>query len=111
MSSSETCVEYGAFAASRGRQVATQQICEIIIPSYSAWFDLASISHLEQTALPEFFNGKNRSKTPVLYKACRDFMVNTYRLNPQEYLTVTACRRNISGDVCAVVRIHAVLEQ
>ena len=36
--------------------------------------------------------------------AYRNFMLDTYRLNPQEYLTVTACRRNLAGDVCAVMR-------
>lgn len=38
-------------------------------------------------------------------------MINTYRLNPDEYLTVTACRRNLTGDVCAIIRVHAFLEQ
>ena len=38
-------------------------------------------------------------------------MIDTYRLNPTEYLTSTACRRNLAGDVCAVVRVHAFLEQ
>ncbi|TPX51807.1 hypothetical protein SeLEV6574_g00034 [Synchytrium endobioticum] len=61
--------------------------------------------------LPEFFNGRNKSKTPQIYKDYRDFMVNTYRLNPVEYLTVTACRRNLAGDVCAIIRVHAFLEQ
>lgn len=41
----------------------------------------------------------------------RNFMIDTYRLNPTEYLTVTACRRNLAGDVCAVLRVHAFLEQ
>ena len=45
------------------------------------------------------------------YLIIRDFMINTYRLNPHEYLTVTACRRNLAGDVCAIIRVHAVLEQ
>lgn len=38
------------------------------------------------------------------YLAYRNFMIDTYRLNPQEYLTSTACRRNLTGDVCAVMR-------
>jgi SWI/SNF related-matrix-associated actin-dependent regulator of chromatin subfamily C len=59
----------------------------------------------------EFFNDKNKSKTPQVYKDYRDFMIHTYRLNPSEYLTVTACRRNLAGDVCAIVRVHAFLEQ
>ncbi|KAK7981901.1 hypothetical protein PG988_004139 [Apiospora saccharicola] len=48
---------------------------------------------------------------PHVYKDYRDFMINTYRLNPVEYLTVTACRRNLAGDVCAIMRVHAFLEQ
>lgn len=83
----------------------------IILPSYSAWFDMHEIHNLERKALPEFFNNRNRSKTPAVYKDYRDFMVNTYRLNPSEYLTVTACRRNLAGDVCAIMRVHAFLEQ
>lgn len=83
----------------------------IILPSYSAWFDMHEIHNLERKALPEFFNNRNRSKTPAVYKDYRDFMVNTYRLNPAEYLTVTACRRNLAGDVCAIMRVHSFLEQ
>ncbi|KAG1179882.1 hypothetical protein G6F70_000951 [Rhizopus microsporus] len=84
---------------------------EVIIPSYAAWFDLSTIHINEIRGLPEFFNNKNKSKTPSIYKEYRDFMVNTYRLNPLEYLTVTACRRNMTGDVCAIIRIHGFLEQ
>ncbi|KAF9215610.1 hypothetical protein BGZ59_000885 [Podila verticillata] len=94
--------------AGRYLSVQTQ---EVIIPSYAAWFSLSKINEIEQKALPEFFNLKNRSKTPSVYKDYRDFMINTYRLNPSEYLTVTACRRNLAGDVCAIIRVHAFLEQ
>lgn len=38
------------------------------------------------------------------YKDYRDFMVLTYQQNPGQYLTQTACRRNLSGDVCAILR-------
>ncbi|KAF9439150.1 hypothetical protein BGZ76_010743 [Entomortierella beljakovae] len=89
----------------------SQQAQEVIIPSYAAWFSMSKIHDIEQKALPEFFNLKNRSKTPTVYKDYRDFMVNTYRLNTTEYLTVTACRRNLAGDVCAIIRVHAFLEQ
>jgi SWI/SNF related-matrix-associated actin-dependent regulator of chromatin subfamily C len=83
----------------------------IILPSYSTWFDMHTIHPIEKKALAEFFNGRNRSKTPAVYKDYRDFMINTYRLNPIEYLTVTACRRNLAGDVCAIMRVHSFLEQ
>jgi len=87
------------------------QTHSIVIPSFSAWFDMHKIHALERKGLPEFFNSRNRSKTPATYKDYRDFMINTYRLNPAEYLTVTACRRNLAGDVCAIMRLHAFLEQ
>ena len=83
----------------------------VVLPSYSTWFDMHAIHKQERKAIPEFFNSRNRSKTPAVYKDYRDFMINTYRLNPAEYLTVTACRRNLAGDVCAIMRVHAFLEQ
>uniref|UniRef100_A0A8C7VD63 SWI/SNF related BAF chromatin remodeling complex subunit C1 n=1 Tax=Oncorhynchus mykiss TaxID=8022 RepID=A0A8C7VD63_ONCMY len=89
----------------------TEQTHHIIIPSYAAWFDYNCIHEIERRALPEFFNGKNKSKSPEIYLAYRNFMIDTYRLNPQEYLTSTSCRRNLTGDVCAVMRVHAFLEQ
>lgn len=38
-------------------------------------------------------------------------MVDSFRLNPTEYLSVTACRRNLAGDVGAILRVHGFLEQ
>jgi SWI/SNF related-matrix-associated actin-dependent regulator of chromatin subfamily C len=83
----------------------------IVLPSYSAWFDMATVHDIERKAMSEFFNSRNRSKTQAVYKDYRDFMINTYRLNPSEFLTVTACRRNLAGDVCSIMRVHAFLEQ
>lgn len=93
------------------RRYLAKQTQHVIIPSYSTWFDLSSIHAIERRSLPEFFNSRNRSKTPSIYKDYRDFMIHTYRINPSEYLTVTACRRNLAGDVCAIMRVHAFLEQ
>lgn len=95
----------------QARKYLAAQTHEVIIPSYSAWFDMSKIHPVERRAVPEFFNSRNRSKTPSIYKDYRDFMINTYRLRPTEYLTVTACRRNLAGDVCAIMRVHAFLEQ
>ena len=90
---------------------ATEQTNYIVIPSYSSWFDYNCIHTVERRALPEFFNCKNKSKSAEIYLAYRNFMIDTYRLNPTEYLTVTACRRNLAGDVCTIMRVHAFLEQ
>lgn len=96
---------------SAARDHLVSQTHAIVLPSYSTWFDMNTIHDIERKAMAEFFNSRNRSKTSAVYKDYRDFMINTYRLNPAEYLTVTACRRNLAGDVCAIMRVHAFLEQ
>ncbi|KAJ2078721.1 SWI/SNF and RSC complex subunit Ssr2 [Coemansia sp. RSA 988] len=93
------------------RRLLVEQTQEVIVPSYAAWFRLSGVHENERRALPEFFNARNASKTPTVYMEYRNFMINSYRLNPAEYLTVTACRRNLAGDVCAIMRVHAFLEQ
>ncbi|KAF3206383.1 hypothetical protein TWF192_011213 [Orbilia oligospora] len=98
-------------AAAAAKSNLVQQTFQTIIPSYATWFDMNSISDIERKSLSEFFNNRNRSKTPSIYKDYRDFMVNTYRLNPAEFLTVTACRRNLTGDSGAIMRVHRFLEQ
>lgn len=45
---------------------ATTQAHPIIIPSYASWFSYNSVNAIEKRSLPEFFNGKNRSKTPEM---------------------------------------------
>ena len=65
----------------------TEQTHHIIVPSYSSWFDYNAIHSIEKRALPEYFNAKNRSRTPEVYLSYRNFMLDTYRLNPTEYLT------------------------
>ncbi|KAL0962034.1 hypothetical protein UPYG_G00334890 [Umbra pygmaea] len=89
---------------SDGEDHITEQTHHIIVPSYSAWFNYNSIHQIEKRALPEFFNGKNKSKSPEIFLAYRNFMIDSYRLNPQEYLSSTSCRRNLTGDVDAESR-------
>lgn len=88
-----------------------KQTHPVIIPSFAAWFDFDDIHELEKRALPSFFNESSRFKTPKAYKDVRNFMINTYRLSPYEYLTVTAVRRNIAMDVASVLKIHQFLEK
>ena len=38
-------------------------------------------------------------------------MVELSRQMPSVYLTATSCRRHLSGDVCAILRVHAFLEK
>lgn len=98
-------------AQEKSRLYLARQLYRVVIPSYATWFDRATIHEIEKRSLPEFFSGKSRGKRPEIYREFRDFMIDTYRLNPSEYLTVTACRRNLAGDVASIMRVHAFLEQ
>lgn len=95
-----------------------EQSRHVIIPSFSKWFDMNEVHSIERKLFPDFFPAKTSDgstpsayKTPEVYKNMRDFMINTYRINPIEYLTVTAVRRNLSGDVASIIRIHRFLEK
>lgn len=88
-----------------------KQAHPVIIPSFSLWFQFNEIHEIEKRSLPDFFNESSRFKCPKTYKDVRNFMINTYRLSPYEYLTVTAARRNIALDVASIVKIHKFLEE
>ncbi|CAB4053897.1 SMARCC [Lepeophtheirus salmonis] len=75
------------FKSEESEDNVTEQTHHIIVPSYSS------------------------CKIPEIFLSYRNFMIDTYRLNPTEYLTSTACRRNLAGDVCSIMRVHAFLEQ
>lgn len=95
-----------------------EQSRHVVIPSFARWFDLNTVHSIEKKLFPDFFPVKSSEdtpastyKTPETYQNMRDFMINTYRINPIEYLTVTAVRRNLAGDVASIIRIHRFLEK
>ncbi|AQZ10245.1 SWI3 (YJL176C) [Zygosaccharomyces parabailii] len=89
--------------------LAVPQSHEIVIPNYAKWFNLTKIHPIEKESLPEFFTNRIPSKTPQVYVKYRNFMINSYRLNPNEYFSVTTARRNVCGDAAAIFRIHKFL--
>nr|AFJ24742.1 SWI/SNF complex subunit SMARCC-1 [Schmidtea mediterranea] len=52
---------------------------------------------------------------PMTNKVLQLYVTNYFsikrKLLEDEYLTFTACRRNLTGDVCSILRVHAFLEQ
>ena len=81
------------------------------IPEVAKWFNLDDIHDIEKVSMPEFFNGKYPSKTPEIYKKYRNFIINLYRQSPNTYLTATACRRYLSGDVNGIMHLHSFLQK
>lgn len=51
-------------SAQEATGTAIEQTHYIIVPSYASWFDYNSVHKIEKHAHPDFFNGKNKSKTP-----------------------------------------------
>lgn len=88
-----------------------KQTNEVTIPPFAKWFDMYSVHEIEKRSLPDFFDGSSRFKSEKAYKDTRNFIINTFRLSPTEYLTITAVRRNIAMDVASIVRIHEFLEK
>lgn len=92
-----------------------EQASHVVIPSFAQWFNMNEVHSIEKKLFPDFFpqesQRKSVYKTPQAYKNMRDFMVNAYRINPLEYLTITAIRRNLAGDVSSLIRVHQFLER
>ncbi|KAI7892100.1 uncharacterized protein EV154DRAFT_419413 [Mucor mucedo] len=80
---------------------------EIDLPE---WFNYDLIHDLERLALPEFFTGDNPVLTPDSYKMYRDYMMMTYKSNPDYYLTISACKAKLDVDLVTLVRVHSFLE-
>lgn len=99
----------------RAQSYLIEQTSHVVIPSFARWFDMNLVHSIEKKLFPDFFpqdsSRKSVYKTPQTYKYMRDFMVNAYRIKPLEYLTITAIRRNVSGDVSSIIRVHQFLEK
>ncbi|CAL9734057.1 chromatin structure-remodeling complex protein Rsc8p [Monosporozyma servazzii] len=94
----------------RALRFLAKQTHPVVMPSFGSWFNISEIHEIEKRSLPDFFDSSSIYKSPKAYKDTRNFMINTYRLSPYEYLTITAVRRNIALDVASIVKIHSFLE-
>ncbi|GJQ10199.1 hypothetical protein GpartN1_g1990.t1 [Galdieria partita] len=110
LSNIETSHNDWASFENTGELTATLPEEPVFIPSYSRWFRMDAIHNIEKRALSEFFTGQYPSKTPEVYMQYRNFIIQSWRADPKHYLTVTALRRHLAGDACAIMRIHAFLE-
>lgn len=110
VSDSHPITRFATSLAEAGKSGAKTVDPVLVLPARCEWFRLEAIHEREQRALPEFFSGRSALKTPAIYVEYRNFMINTYQQNPDMYLSQTACRRNLAGDVCAVLRVHQFLE-
>lgn len=98
----------------KSKQYLVEQTNHVIIPLFAQWFDINKVHSIEEKLFPDFFleNAiKLPHKTREIYVNMRDFIINVYRLNPKEYLSITAVRRNLAGDITTIIRVHQFLEK
>eukprot|EP00986_Skeletonema_menzelii_P014257 scaffold9210_cov80-Skeletonema_menzelii.AAC.10 len=103
----------------------------IITPPQNApsWYHSTTISTTEKSSLPEWFNSSAPHRTPTTYLSTRNQILNIYQAqlsssnttaadtatanstvpHSQQYLTVSAIRRCVPGDVGSLLRLHSFL--
>ena len=96
--------------ATPGKELVEEELYRV--PAYAAWFRWDSIHEIERRGNHEFFISSSQasSKNARLYKEYRDFMINKFREKPSRRLTFTECRRYLSGDAPALLRVFRFLE-
>ena len=108
--------DYAAKQESMSKTQTTAKIVEARaahVPSYATWFEFGQVNEIEKASLPEWFTNEasaGATRNSQSYIESRDFMVGTWRSHPEVYLSFTACRRHLAGDVCAMMRIFSFLE-
>lgn len=83
--------------------------CDVVVPFSARWFSYNRIDVLEKRSFPEFFNSSSKSKTPAIYFLIRNFIIDSYRLNPARYFSVGQARNSVYGDIFEIFRIHNFL--
>eukprot|EP00566_Odontella_aurita_P004129 CAMPEP_0113561844 /NCGR_PEP_ID=MMETSP0015_2-20120614/20199_1 /TAXON_ID=2838 /ORGANISM="Odontella" /LENGTH=1172 /DNA_ID=CAMNT_0000463679 /DNA_START=107 /DNA_END=3625 /DNA_ORIENTATION=+ /assembly_acc=CAM_ASM_000160 len=79
--------------------------------SAPSWYDPKTISDIEQTMLPEWFNSSAIHRTPESFAETRERIVGIGRRSQGRYITATAVRRVVPGDAGSLLRLHAFLVQ
>lgn len=75
------------------------------------WYNSKSVDALEVKNMPEFFSTETAYvQNAKDYLAMRNSIVSLYSHSPYIYLSATDCRKKITGDVCAVLKIHSFLD-
>ncbi|CAB9522509.1 SNF complex subunit SMARCC1 [Seminavis robusta] len=75
------------------------------------WFNPTSISNLERTMLPEWFDESASHRTEDSYLKARATMIHISDQLGNRFVTSTLARRSLPGDVGSLHRLHSFLTQ
>ena len=73
------------------------------------WYGSKSVSNVEKTVLPEWFNYSAIHRTEASYITARERIINVARRSSNKYLTSTSVRRCVAGDAGSIMRLHRFL--
>jgi SWI/SNF related-matrix-associated actin-dependent regulator of chromatin subfamily C len=73
------------------------------------WYKAGAVSDLEQTLLPEWFDGSAPHRTNKSYLSARETMIKMSDTLGNRYITSTMARRCIPGDAGSLLRLHSFL--
>ncbi|KAJ7260526.1 hypothetical protein O6H91_18G040800 [Diphasiastrum complanatum] len=88
----------------------SQKIQKHVVPTHAGWFSWNKIHALERRGVPEFFNGKSKTKTNELYMEYRNFLIHKYLEKPQRILSISDVQDLVVGDLNAVRHILEFLD-
>jgi SWI/SNF related-matrix-associated actin-dependent regulator of chromatin subfamily C len=74
-----------------------------------AWFQVDTVSELEKTALPEWFNNTAPHRTAETFVQTRNRIMEMYEKLGNRYVTTTMVRRAIPGDAGSLMRLQSFL--
>jgi hypothetical protein len=82
---------------------------EVVKTPNPSWYNSDSVSDLERTMLPEWFDGSATHRTADTYKQARNKIMFISNQLKQRNLTATSVRRTIPGDAGSLLRLHKFL--
>jgi hypothetical protein len=97
-------------SAMTAADAAARAVPVLHLPRYAHWFRFDQVSDIERNGNVDFFNGSSPSRSEASYREIRNFMVNKYRENPKQKLSLLECRNLLQGDASAIQRVWRFLE-
>mmetsp|Transcript_1419 Transcript_1419/g.1755 ORF Transcript_1419/g.1755 Transcript_1419/m.1755 type:complete len:504 (+) Transcript_1419:3-1514(+) len=74
-----------------------------------SWYDPEEVSSVEIKLLPEWFDHSSSHRTSSSYITARERIIDLARKSVHKYITGTAIRRSVPGDVGSLMRLHQFL--
>ena len=80
------------------------------LQSFPSWYHANTVSNLERSLLPEWFDQSAPHRTEASYIQAREKLLKlSTTLGPSRYISFTMARRSIPGDAGSLLKLHTFL--